>query len=56
MEYKKYKCTICDYVYDEAVGVPDEGIAPGTTWGDIPDDWVCPECSVSKADFDMVEI
>lgn len=53
---KKYKCQICDWIYDEALGDPDGGIAPGTKWEDIPDDWVCPVCAVSKSQFDMVEI
>jgi len=48
---KKYVCTICGYVYDEAVGDPDSGIAPGTLWADVPADWVCPVCGVSKAEF-----
>lgn len=49
---KKYVCTVCGYVYDEAVGMPDEGIAPGTKWEDIPDDWVCPMCGVGKDMFE----
>lgn len=52
---KKWQCIVCGFIYDEAAGLPDEGIAPGTTWEDIPDDWACPECGVSKADFEMVE-
>jgi len=47
---------VCGFVYDEAKGLPEEGIAAGTGWDDIPDDWVCPECGVGKEDFDMVEI
>ena len=43
---KKYVCTICGFVYDEEKGLPDEGIAPGTKWEDVPDDFVCPECGV----------
>ena len=54
--YKKYKCTVCDWIYDEAKGLPDEDIAAGTTWKDIPEDWVCPDCGVSKSDFEMEEI
>ncbi len=46
---------MCGFIYDEAEGLEDEGIAPGTKWEDIPDDWVCPECGVSKEDFEMVE-
>ena len=50
---KKYVCTICGFVYDEEQGLPDEGIAPGTKWEDVPDDFVCPECGVGK---DMFEV
>ena len=39
---KKYECEPCGYVYDEAAGDPDNGIAPGTKWEDLPEDWVCP--------------
>lgn len=53
---KKWLCVVCGWVYDEAKGWPDDGIAPGTRWEDIPDDWLCPECQVSKADFEMLEI
>jgi len=53
---KKYECMMCDWVYDEALGDPDEGIAPGTVWEDIPEDWSCPDCGASKEDFEMVEI
>ncbi|MCE5993856.1 FAD-dependent oxidoreductase [Pseudomonas sp. KCA11] len=53
---KKWLCIICGWIYDEALGWPDDGIAPGTRWEDIPDDWVCPECKVGKADFEMIEI
>ncbi|MEA5144115.1 MAG: rubredoxin [Oscillibacter sp.] len=50
---KKYICSICGYVYDEAVGDPNNGIAPGTKWEDVPDDWVCPECGAGKDQFSM---
>ncbi len=53
---KKYQCIVCGFVYDEAEGLPDEGIVAGTRWEEIPDDWECPECGVSKADFEMVEM
>lgn len=46
----------CDLVYDEQMGWPDEGIAPGTPWDAIPDSWVCPDCGASKGDFMMVEM
>ena len=53
---KKWKCQVCDWIYDEELGAPDEGIAPGTKWDDIPDDWVCPDCGADKTQFDMIEI
>ncbi len=56
MQYKKWRCLICDYEYDEAVGAPDDGIPAGTRWGDVPDDWTCPDCGASKDDFQMVEV
>lgn len=52
---KKYRCTVCGYIYDPAIGDPDNGVAPGTSFEDIPSDWVCPECGVSKEDFEVVE-
>lgn len=54
--FTTWVCVVCGFVYDEALGLPDEGIPPGTRWADIPDDWQCPECGVSKADFEMVEV
>ena len=53
---KKWKCIICGFIYDEAVGMPEDGIAPGTLWFSIPEDWSCPDCGASKADFEMVEV
>jgi len=47
----KYVCTICGYIYDEAKGLPEAGIAPGTAWEDLPEDWVCPLCGATKAEF-----
>lgn len=52
---KKWKCEVCGFIYDEAAGLPEEGIAPGTRWEEIPDDWVCPECGSPKEEFSMVE-
>jgi rubredoxin len=49
---QKYVCNVCGYVYDPEVGDPDGGIEPGTPFSDIPDDWVCPVCGVSKEDFE----
>ncbi len=48
---KKYVCDVCGYVYDEAAGDPDNGIAPGTRWADLPEDFVCPLCGVGKDMF-----
>lgn len=48
---EKYKCTICDYVYDEAVGDSGNGVAPGTKFSDLPQGWVCPLCGVGKDKF-----
>jgi rubredoxin-NAD+ reductase len=50
----KWECEICGYIYDEALGDPDHGIAPGTRWADIPEDWLCPDCGVAKSEFQMV--
>jgi rubredoxin len=52
---KKYMCLICGWIYDEAVGSPEDGIAPGTRWDDVPPNWTCPECGARKDDFEMVE-
>jgi rubredoxin len=51
---QKWVCQICDFVYDETLGLPDEGIAPGTRFEDIPDSWACPDCGVTKSDFELV--
>lgn len=48
---KKYICAICGYIYDEAAGMPSAGIAPGTRWEELPEDWTCPLCGASKAEF-----
>lgn len=53
---KKWQCIICGFIYDEAEGWPEDGIAPGTRWEDVPADWMCPDCGVSKAEFEMLEI
>ena len=52
---KKYMCGDCDYVSDPAVGDPAHGIAPGTAFEDIPDDWECPDCNAMKDDFFPLE-
>ncbi len=53
---KKWQCVVCGFIYDEAEGWPDDGIAPGTAWEDVPEDWECPDCGVGKEDFEMIEI
>jgi rubredoxin len=53
---RTWMCLICGWIYDEASGLPDEGIAPGTRWEDVPPNWTCPECGARKEDFEMVEI
>ena len=54
--YKKWLCIICGFIYDEALGWPHDGIAPGTRWDDVPEDWLCPDCLVGKEDFEMIEM
>ena len=53
---RRYQCLNCALIYDEAAGWPEDGIAPGTRWADISDDWVCPECGSEKCDFEMIEV
>jgi len=48
----KYVCGICGFIYDQAAGIPEAGIEPGTKWKDVPDDWVCPVCGASKDQFE----
>lgn len=48
----KYRCTVCGYIYDPAIGDPDEGIDAGTGFNNVPDDWVCPECGADKSFFE----
>jgi rubredoxin len=55
-EFKTWMCLICGWVYDEEAGLPDEGIAPGTRWDQVPMNWTCPECGARKEDFEMVAI
>lgn len=52
-DYQIWECLICGFIYDEALGWPEDGIAPGTRWADVPDDWLCPDCGVGKDDFEM---
>ena len=52
---KKFLCTACGYIYDPEVGDPDAGIAPGTAFEDLPDDWICPLCGVGKELFEETD-
>lgn len=49
---KKWVCVICGFIYDEALGLPDHGIAAGTRFADLPEDWTCPECGSPKSAFE----
>lgn len=51
----KYVCTVCGYVYDENEGIFEDGIAPGTLFADLPEDWCCPVCGVPKSEFEAQE-
>lgn len=51
VQLSQYKCDICGYIYDESAGIPENGIAPGTRWEDLPQDWVCPLCGAPKEVF-----
>jgi len=53
---KRFVCLGCGFLYDEALGLPEHGIAPGTRWADIPENWACPDCFTPKHRFEMVEI
>jgi len=48
----KYKCMVCGYIYDESEGDPGHNVSPGTSWGQVPEDWVCPVCGVDKDQFE----
>ena len=52
---QKWQCSVCGYLYDPEQGDPDNGVNPGTSFEDIPEDWVCPVCGASKDEFEKVE-
>ena len=52
--YRRWQCMNCGAIYDEALGWPEEGIAPGTRWEDVSEDWSCPTCGSAKIDFEMM--
>lgn len=50
----KYECIACGYIYNPEIGDPEAGIAPGTPFEDLPEDWVCPDCGVGKDQFEKI--
>lgn len=54
LPYRCWMCVVCGFIYDEALGLPEDGIEPGTRWEDIPDSWCCPDCGVTKEDFELM--
>lgn len=52
---KKYKCTVCGWIYDPEIGDPDNGIEPGIPFEDLPDDFVCPLCGEGKEVFEAID-
>ena len=54
--FKTWMCVVCGFLYNEAEGWPQDGIPAGTRWEDVPDTWTCPDCGVSKADFEMMQV
>ena len=55
-KYKTWMCVVCGLIYDEEEGWPEDGIAAGTRWEAVPDNWSCPDCGAGKEDFEMIEI
>ncbi|MEI6469509.1 MAG: rubredoxin [Betaproteobacteria bacterium] len=53
---KTWQCIVCGFIYDETLGLEGDGIPAGTLWENVPDNWSCPDCGVSKADFEMIVI
>lgn len=54
--FNSYLCVICGFIYEEEKGCPEDGIAPGTRWEDVPPNWACPECGARKDDFELIQI
>ena len=54
--YRKWRCLVCGFIYDESLGLPDEGLPPGTRWAAVPPNWTCPECGARQEDFEMLKI
>lgn len=51
---QQFECIVCSWTYDESKGLPEQGIAPGTKWEDLPEDFECPDCAVNKEDFSLL--
>ncbi|HAH86075.1 MAG: rubredoxin [Armatimonadota bacterium] len=51
----KYICNVCGYIYDPALGDPENGVPAGTAFKNLPEGWVCPECGVGKEMFSPIE-
>ncbi|TLD41951.1 MAG: Rubredoxin [Candidatus Jettenia ecosi] len=51
---EKYRCIVCGYVYDPEIGDPDNGVSPGTSFGNLPGDWVCPVCGAPQDQFEKI--
>jgi rubredoxin len=49
--FQRWECVLCGFTYDEALGLPQDGIPPGTRWDQMPEDWTCPDCAAVKSDF-----
>jgi rubredoxin len=54
--FRKWQCLLCAFYYDEEKGIPEDGIAPGTRWEDVPESWTCPDCAAKKSEFQMCEV
>lgn len=52
---EKYICVVCDYIYDPKIGDIENGIEPGTSFEDVPEEWMCPDCGISKGEFKLYE-
>ena len=52
---KRYQCSVCDYIYDPKIGDEENGIAPGTAFENLPDDWTCPDCGEPKESFEALD-
>ena len=52
---RRFRCRFCSHVYDERLGDPETGVAPGTLFNDLPEEWMCPECGATKEDYDLID-